>query len=184
MCAAAKGNKYALGHSHGRPPLYDTPEQLEKQVKRYFKWCEGDFHIETFTKVDVETGEERQISHQVCDREPERYSTTGLALYLGFSSRQSLYDLSKTTQDFSYIIKRALLVIENMYENKLNGVNVAGPIFALSNMGWKNRQAMELSDPNGKPLFSNLDLKNWSEEDLKKATELAQKIKLDPASNS
>lgn len=69
---------------------------------------------------------------------------TGLAHYLGFESRQSIYDYKEKGQ-FSYIIKRALLFIESNYEKKLSGTTPTGPIFALKNMGWKDKTETEMS---------------------------------------
>jgi hypothetical protein len=71
-------------------------------------------------------------------------TVTGLAIALGFESRQSMYDYKKNDR-FSYIINRALLRIENQYEENLHGQNVAGSIFVLKNMGWKDRTETELS---------------------------------------
>ena len=42
-------------------------------------------------------------------------SITGLALWLGFESRQSFYDYEKK-DGFTYTIKRARALIENEYE--------------------------------------------------------------------
>jgi len=67
---------------------------------------------------------------------------SGLALYLGFESRQSLEDY-KSKPEFSYPIKKALLRIENKYEKSIEGRNPAGAIFALKNFGWKDRQEMD-----------------------------------------
>lgn len=64
---------------------------------------------------------------------------SGLALYLGFESRQSLQDY-KSKEAFSYPIKKALLRIESMYESNLTKQNTAGSIFALKNFGWKDTQ--------------------------------------------
>lgn len=71
-------------------------------------------------------------------------TVTGLALHLGFDSRQSMYDYQKNPE-FSYIINKALLRIENQYEENLSGNNVAGSIFVLKNMGWKDKTETELS---------------------------------------
>jgi len=68
---------------------------------------------------------------------------TGLALALGFDSRQSLYDYQKK-DEFSYIINKALLRIECQYEENLSGNNVAGSIFVLKNMGWKDKTEQDL----------------------------------------
>lgn len=125
MCAFQKGNKYALGLHNGRPRKYENPVDLQKQVNKYFAHCK---------------------------KNEEKLTITGLALFLGFCRRTTIYDLAKQGDEFSDIIQRAMMTIEQMYEERLSGQAVAGSIFALSNMGWKNRQAVEMSDPNGNPL--------------------------------
>lgn len=67
---------------------------------------------------------------------------TGLAIHLGFESRQSLDDYKKKAE-FSYPIKKALLRIENTYEKAIFNRNPAGPIFALKNFGWQDKQIMD-----------------------------------------
>jgi hypothetical protein len=70
---------------------------------------------------------------------------TGLCLHLGFESRQSFYDYEEKP-DFTYIIKKARLLVENAYEVRLNGEGTpTGAIFALKNMGWKDKQETEIS---------------------------------------
>lgn len=69
---------------------------------------------------------------------------TGLAIYLGFESRQSLQDY-KEKPDFAYSIKKALIRIENQYEKALLTKSPVGPIFALKNFGWKDKQEVEQS---------------------------------------
>ena len=75
---------------------------------------------------------------------------TGLAYHLGFESRQSLYDYEKDGQ-FSYIIKRARLRVEVGYEENLTNpdISAAGSIFALKNMGWKDKVETGFTDSNG-----------------------------------
>lgn len=69
---------------------------------------------------------------------------TGLAYHLGFESRQSLYDY-EDIEEFSCIVKRARLRVEMGYEESLRGNNVAGSIFALKNMGWKDQTQMDMT---------------------------------------
>lgn len=69
---------------------------------------------------------------------------TGLALHLGFSSRDSLNDYKKR-DGFSDSVKKALMRIENAYEKAIMGRNPAGAIFALKNFGWKDKQEVEQS---------------------------------------
>ena len=75
----------------------------------------------------------------------EDYTITGLALALGFESRQSIYDYEKR-EDFSYIIKRAKLYVENGYEKGLKTQYSSGSIFALKNMGWTDKQEIVTSE--------------------------------------
>lgn len=110
--AAPKGNTYALGNDGGRPPKYETPEELAEAVEDYL------------ANNEVKT-------------------VTGLALWLGFESRQSLYDYEKR-DEFSYIIRRAKLWVENYYEMQLLTSNSAnGPKFALQQMGWADKKHLD-----------------------------------------
>lgn len=71
-------------------------------------------------------------------------TVTGLAIALGFESRQSLYDYEKR-EEFSYIIRRAKLFVENYYELQLLTSNSAtGPKFALQQMGWSDKRELDL----------------------------------------
>lgn len=74
----------------------------------------------------------------------EPITWSGLALYLGFESRQSLEDYKKKPE-FSYPIKKALLRIESYYEQSIQSRNPAGAIFALKNFGWRDKQEVEQS---------------------------------------
>lgn len=70
----------------------------------------------------------------------EKVTVTGLALHLGFSSRQSLINNEGYSEEFLDAIKRAKTRVEQYYEEHLVGSNAAGSIFALKNFGWKDRQ--------------------------------------------
>ncbi|MDD5060923.1 MAG: terminase small subunit [Candidatus Marinimicrobia bacterium] len=107
-------------HPGGRPLLFETPEDLQNAVDLYFLTCDS-------------------------PDKPQPKSVCGLALALGFVDRQSIYDYEKRPQ-FSCIIKRALLMVEENYEIMAShSKNAAGPIFILKNMGWKDRVEQELS---------------------------------------
>lgn len=71
-------------------------------------------------------------------------TVSGLALALGFESRQSFYDYEKNPIH-SYTIRRARLAIEETYEQRLHGNTPTGAIFALKNFGWKDKQEVEHS---------------------------------------
>jgi len=99
----------------GRPPKYETAVELQEKIDEYFD--------------SIET-------------EGKKATITGLILACGFCSRQAFYHLEKNKK-FSYTIKRAHLQIENHYEGLLQGNSVAGPIFALKNLGWSDRQEID-----------------------------------------
>lgn len=101
----------------GRPRHYETPEELQAAVDGYFT------HIE---------------------EKKEPATVTGLALHIGFESRQSIYDYEEDGQ-FSYIIKNARLRVECEYEKRLSASqSPTGAIFALKNMGWKDKTEQEI----------------------------------------
>ena len=103
----------------GRPAHFDNAEELKIEVDKYFESING-------------------IEHP---------TVTGLALYLGFESRQSVYDYEKNGE-FSYIIKRARLMVENGYEKELRSDKPTGAIFALKNMGWVDKQESTVTNLN------------------------------------
>lgn len=67
---------------------------------------------------------------------------TGLAMHLGFESRQSLHEYGQKPQ-FTYSVKKALQRIENKYEKAISANNPTGAIFALKNFGWRDKQEID-----------------------------------------
>lgn len=129
-----KGNKYALGNNGGRPAFYQKPEELQIRVDEFFDYCL---------------------------RNKEKATITGLCLFLGFSSRDSLLDYSKREKEFSDIIKRAKLTVEHSYEKAGQTID----IFALKQMGWKDKQEIGFTDNEGNNV--NILFKPSQDEPLK-----------------
>jgi|DEB0MinimDraft_6_1074348.scaffolds.fasta_scaffold100840_2 hypothetical protein len=77
-------------------------------------------------------------------KNPEHPTMSGLAHYLGFASRQSLYDYQER-EESSYIIKSALLLIEAKHEENIYTTGAAGSIFWLKNRGWTDQQQIQHS---------------------------------------
>ena len=122
-----------------RPAYYNSPDEMQIAIKDYFENCPDKITVITkdFEKIEI-----------------PKITSSGLAYYLGFESRQSLYDYAEKP-NFSYTIKRALLFIEKEYEKKLDMNNVSGVIFALKNFGWKDSQ--EIKHSGLKPLEINVE---------------------------
>ncbi len=133
---APKRNLFALGNNGGRPPKYKTAEEVFKKCKGYFDSC-----------IELE----------------EKATITGLALFLGFAARSSLYDYANK-EEFSYVIKNAMLVIENSYENS----GTAFDIFALKNMGWSDKTEVDHTTKGkevGPPAITFVDFEKLNSEE-------------------
>ena len=109
---APLGNKFALGNTGGAPPHYATVEELKTACEGYFEFI---------------------------DTNKEPASITGLMLFLGFGSASSFTDYCKRSEEFSYIIKRAKMIVEHAYELSLHNDKCTGAIFALKQMGWTDK---------------------------------------------
>lgn len=151
--AAPKGNKYAEGNDGGRPALYDNADTLQANIDEYFEKGRN-----TRTVIVGKYPNKESIELPV-------YTITGLSLYLGFESRQSFYDY-ELREEFSYIIKRARLRIENEYEEQLQYGNTAGAIFALKNMDWRDRSLLDIGGQKNNPL-THLISKPLEKDELK-----------------
>lgn len=114
----------------GRPATYNSVEEIQSKIEAYFKFIEGEWL------------EDNKANSMI--RPPEPATITGLALFLGFESRQSFYDY-ENKDEFAYTIKRARTMIESEYEKKLGSHSCTGAIFALKNMGWKDKIETEHS---------------------------------------
>lgn len=121
----------------GRPKHFENEQELQSKIEEYFIWLQGDFE-----NVEKRNEEDEPYLERVYSRYPEDPTITGLALYLGFESRQSVYDYEKSGE-FSYTVKRARLHIENSYEKDLRSKHYTGAIFALKNFGWSDKQEID-----------------------------------------
>ena len=123
----------------GRPPKYKTKEEIQEKIDLYFKECEGK------PLLDKE-GDPLLDKNGV----PIMYGVkpltiTGLALALGFSSRQSLLDY-QAKEEFAETIRRAKTIVERYAEEKLfDKAGASGAKFSLTNNfeGWREKQQIE-----------------------------------------
>ena len=124
----------------GAPPLFDNIEDLQSKIDEFFAQCGTEPWLDDNGKIITNSK-----GTPLFKIKPP--TLTGLALHLGFESRQSIYDYEKRNDDFSYAIKRARLACENFAERGiLSGeVFAAAGIFVLKNYGWSDKQEVELS---------------------------------------
>jgi hypothetical protein len=142
----------------GRPSLYNTVEELQKQIDIYFDEICGTFPIKD---KDDNILTDKQ-GRPVFDVVPP--TVCRLAFHLGYASRQSIYDLEKRSDAFSYTIKRALLRCEMFAEEQLYSGRPVGAIFALKNRGWSDKSEIDITSKN---VNQNLDYSALTEDEAK-----------------
>ena len=120
----------------GRPPIYETKEELQKLIDDYFEECNGNpFFDDDGKPWRTDKG---YIIYRVPPKPP---TVTGLALALGLASRQALLNY-QNREEFNDTVTRAKLRIEEYAEQRLfdrDGVN--GAKFSLINnfKGWRDK---------------------------------------------
>lgn len=123
----------------GAPPMYKTVEEMQEKIDEYFEACKGEPLIDADGNVMVDKyGEPILVGKRPL-------TVTGLALALGFNSRQALLNY-QVKDEFNDTITRAKAIIEQYAEERLfdkDGVN--GAKFSLANNfeGWKEKQSIE-----------------------------------------
>jgi len=142
----------------GRPPIYETPEEMQRIIDLYFIACKLN-HLEQMD-VDIE-GKKKDYSDDeiltidyIDDAAP---TVSGLAYTLGMTT-ETLRTYGNDDQ-FSATVKKAKQRIEMFLEGRLYGQAVTGSIFNLkNNFGWKDKSEQELSGPNGGPIETSTNI--------------------------
>lgn len=125
----------------GRPPMYKSKEEMQEKIDAYFKMCEGEFLKDNDNNPVLD----KYSQPVVFGAKPP--TITGLALALGFASRQALLNY-QDKDEFNDTITRAKSRVEQYAEERLfdrDGAN--GAKFSLSNnfKGWSEKQQVEVS---------------------------------------
>lgn len=128
-------------HAGGRPPDFTSAIEMQIRIDKYSKDCEGTIYKDK----DGETVFDKYGSPIITGDKP--LTITGLALALGFTSRQSLLNY-QGKEEFVDTITRAKSQVEEYAETRLfdkEGSN--GAKFSLSNnfKDWRDKQDIELN---------------------------------------
>ena len=123
----------------GRPPMYKTKEEIQEKIDAYFEECKGRQMLD----VEGEIVRDKYGYPVIIDSRPP--TITGLALALGFTSRQALLNY-QAKEEFIDTITRAKAKVEQYAEERLfdkDGAN--GAKFSLANNfdGWREKQQIE-----------------------------------------
>ncbi|MEG2074088.1 MAG: terminase small subunit [Angelakisella sp.] len=136
-----KKAKQPAKHPGGAPPMYKTVEQMQEKIDEYFIRCEGIPMLDENGKPIVT---KMGIAYKV---QPKPLTITGLALALGFSSRQALMNYQVKDQ-FNAAVMRAKARCEEYAEGRLfdkDGAN--GAKFSLANnfKDWKEKNESQIT---------------------------------------
>lgn len=123
----------------GRPPMYNTAEEMQVVIDEYFEMCKGEMRYDDNGLVY----RDKYGLPIFFDVKPP--TITGLALALGFTSRQALLNY-QAKDEFVDTIMRAKAKVEQYAEERLfdkDGAN--GAKFSLANNfdGWKEKKEIE-----------------------------------------
>lgn len=117
----------------GRPRLFSSPDEFDRLVDLYIATCQD-------------------------PDKPKAITLTGMVLALGFCSKDTFYEYQKFPE-FADSVKRARLLIEQEYENRLLvGTNAAASIFALKNFGWADKHPSYIDELQAKKLERELQI--------------------------
>ena len=114
-------------------PQFSSADDLDKLVDAFFK------QLESKKRTLQKTGNNKTA-------EPKPATLTGLALHLGFNSREQ-FERYESKGKFAANLKRARLRIEAIYEKKLHQTTFGGAIFALKNLGWVDKGETKQAAP-------------------------------------
>lgn len=130
----------------GRPPKYETPEEMQHIVDLYFLACK----VKQEVIGEYGPGEERLkdlpeedllIVNDINDQWP---TISGLSYALGFSTEA--FRCYEHKDNFLATVKRAKQRVEMHLEQRLYGQAPTGSIFSLkNNFGWKDKQEVDMN---------------------------------------
>lgn len=124
-----------LSRPVGRPPKYKSCAEIEEKIETYFKDCEG----KPLCDDDGNVLTDKYGAPIIVGRKPP--TITGLALALGFTSRQALLNY-QGKKEFVDTITRAKSFVEKYAEERLfDRDGVQGAKFSLINnfKGWSEK---------------------------------------------
>ena len=131
----------------GRPPKYETPEEMQRIIDLYF--ISVKHNVAGNDKAPEGMSAEDVI---IClDIEDAVPTISGLAYTLGMSTEA--FRNYEQKDEFLATVKRAKQRVEMSLEQRLAGTVVTGSIFSLkNNFGWKDKSEKEISGPGGGPI--------------------------------
>lgn len=139
-------------NSVGRPPKYKSKKELQKKIDQYFNSCEGVSMLD----YDGKPVRNKWGYPIIIGAKPP--TVTGLALALGFASRQALLNYQEK-EEFYDTITRAKARVEQYAEERLfDKEGASGAQFSLRNnfKGWDADKKDDTKDAGGVVIVNNI----------------------------
>jgi DNA-binding XRE family transcriptional regulator len=147
----------------GQPRKFQTVAELQAAIDGYFESCFAELPMrDKDGNVVLDAAGKPYIERL----QVEPFTITGLALALD-TSRETLMDIENGnwsyTEEYSDAISRAKLRCQNYAEKQMYTAKSAnGPIFALKNYGWKDKQEIDTNATGSIEVVFSSDLEKWS----------------------
>lgn len=101
----------------GRPPKFETYEDLYSRICFYFNEC---------------------------DNTKQHYTLSGLALYCGFCNVQKFKYQRTRSPEFDYVVSMSILMIEGYWDRLLYTKHWRAAIYMLKRLGWNGMGYKEI----------------------------------------
>ncbi len=133
----------------GRPPKYETPEEMQKVVDLYFLACKANGSEDPELILASLDDDERRLIRDIDGHKP---TISGLAYTLGMST-EALRNYEEKGE-FLATVKRSKQRVEMSLELRLDGGSATGAIFSLKN-NFKWKDAIETDITSGGKAIKN-----------------------------
>jgi hypothetical protein len=139
-------------HAGGRPLLYNTEQELQEAIDKYFDYCENN------ESIIIKNGE------TIKTKNPLIPCIAGLAYYLGVD-RQTIYNYEKKEKFFGTIKKARDYILYRLEESTVNSEsNVTGKIWISKQYGYTDKSELDVRTLS---LNQNIDYSSLSEDEAK-----------------
>ena len=146
----------------GRTPKFESAEEMQKLIDEYFEECNG---IILRYEEGVNKGNpivDKYDNPVIIGRHPP--TVTGLALKLGFSSRQSLLNYQGKGEFFDTITRAKMRIEEYAEERLFDREGVNGAKFSLTNnfKDWKESSEVDVKSKGPVKIVNDIPRKSGS----------------------
>lgn len=130
---------------------YGKPQDLEKKINEYFAKYENMEPLKDKNGLPI-VGKDGRIVYS--EGLP---TSSGLAYFLGFNSRSSLWDYAQKPT-FADVINKARLRLQTFWEPLLSSSNFQGARYMLSNLAdnWQDPDALAKQQSQQMPIIANI----------------------------